>query len=75
MATLQENLDALDAFAVQATTLLDNYDTIDANLEARVAAAVVVSENAALIPLANATANSLTIGALLIQLLNKDLED
>jgi hypothetical protein len=51
--------------------LIDAVNVTKSNIEARIAAAVIVSENATIIPLANSVTNLLITQTLLINLLNK----
>jgi hypothetical protein len=51
--------------------LIDAVNVTKANIESQIAAAVVVSENATIIPLANSVTNLLITQTLLINILNK----
>jgi molybdenum cofactor biosynthesis enzyme len=62
--------EALIALQQTNAELVESVNVSKGNIEAEIAAAVVVSENAALIPLANATTNSITTQTLLINVLN-----
>ena len=51
--------------------LIDAVNVTKENIESQIAAAVVVSENATIIPLANSVTNLLITQTLLINILNK----
>jgi hypothetical protein len=64
---------AVDNLTQQTTDLLDTVIALRDTVSVSIADAVVVSENATLIPLANSVANSITLGTLVIQMLNNSV--
>jgi hypothetical protein len=61
---------AVNDLTTQTTNLIEVCSTIKNDVAADIASAVVASENAALIPLANSVTNSITIGTILINVLS-----
>jgi hypothetical protein len=73
---------SINNLADRATNLLDanellsaDITTLESELDGRIAAAVLVSENATLVPLANAISDSITTQTYLINILNQLLGD
>jgi hypothetical protein len=70
--------DALEALEVTVASAVDTVESaaaslavVESTVEARIAAAVIVSENDTIIPLSNSVANLIATQTLLINLLNK----
>ena len=62
--------EAIIALENTNAALLEAVNITKSNIEAQIAAAVLVSENAAIVPLANATTNSMILQTLFINHLN-----
>tara|TARA_R110000782_G_scaffold77033_3_gene153021 strand:+ start:484 stop:690 length:207 start_codon:yes stop_codon:yes gene_type:complete len=62
---------AVNDLTVQTTALLAAVNFSKASLETQIAAAVVVAENEAIVPLANSVTNLIQTQTLFINLLNK----
>ena len=62
---------AINDLTVQTTALLAAVNITKGSIQASIDAAVLLSENATIIPLANSVTNLLTTQTLLINLLNK----
>tara|TARA_R110000851_G_scaffold333456_1_gene513406 strand:- start:2211 stop:2438 length:228 start_codon:yes stop_codon:yes gene_type:complete len=75
MSTTTDALEALEITVADAVVTVESaktaLDATEAGIEARIAAAVLVSENATIIPLANSVTNLITTQTLFINLLNK----
>ena len=75
MSATTDALAALEITVANAVVTVESAKTVldatEETIETRIAAAVLVSENAAIIPLANSVTNLITTQTLLINLLNK----
>ena len=75
MSATTDALEALEITVETAVTTVESaktaLDATEATIEARIAAAVLVSENATIIPLSNSVSNLLATQTLLINLLNQ----
>jgi hypothetical protein len=63
--------EAIVALELTNAALIDAVNVTKANIEARIAQAVIVSENATIIPLANSVTRLIQTQTLFINLLNK----
>jgi|TARA_R110000822_G_scaffold152112_8_gene291341 hypothetical protein len=75
MSATTDALDALEITVAAAVVTVESaktaLDATEATIEAKIAAAVLVSENETIIPLANSVTNLITTQTLFINLLNK----
>lgn len=62
---------AINNLTSETTSLLEAVNVSKASIDARIEAAVTVSENAALDPLYSITANQITTNTLLLTLINR----
>tara|TARA_R110000796_G_scaffold104011_2_gene213527 strand:- start:5831 stop:6058 length:228 start_codon:yes stop_codon:yes gene_type:complete len=75
MSATTDAIEALELTVASAVTTVESaktaLDATEATIESRIAAAVLISENATIIPLANSVTNLISTQTLLINLLNK----
>tara|TARA_R110000868_G_scaffold7288_1_gene39810 strand:+ start:658 stop:885 length:228 start_codon:yes stop_codon:yes gene_type:complete len=75
MSATTDALAALEITVANAVVTVESaktaLDATEETIETRITAAVLISENAAIIPLANSVTNLITTQTLLINLLNK----
>lgn len=68
---MSEEEKAIAELTATNALLVTAVNVTKANIEARIASAVVISENATLVPLANSVVNLLTTQTLLMNILNQ----